>query len=54
MLVLYLLIQQYEDGKCLFKDNYVYKDDNSKMNNDPSVGDGWGLYRIMFRGIRFR
>ena len=32
-----------EDGKCLCtEDNYVYKDDNSKMSNDPSVGDGWG------------
>ena len=32
-----------EDGKCLCnEDNAVYKDDNSKMNNDPSVGDGWG------------
>ena len=31
------------DGKCLCtEDNYVYKDDNSKMNNDPSIGDGWG------------
>ena len=32
-----------EDGNCLCnEDNYVYKDDNSKMNNDPSSGDGWG------------
>ena len=32
-----------EDGKCLCnEDNAVYKDDNSKINNDPSDGDGWG------------
>ena len=32
-----------EDGKCLCnEDNAVYKDDNSKMNNNPSDGDGWG------------
>ena len=32
-----------EDGKCLCnEDNYVYKDDNLKMSNDPSGGDGWG------------
>jgi hypothetical protein len=32
-----------EDGKCLCnEDNATYKDDNTTMQNDPSVGDGWG------------
>jgi hypothetical protein len=32
-----------EDGECLCtEDNAVYKDDNSKRMNDPSIGDGWG------------
>merc|ERR1711916_402750 len=32
-----------DGGKCICnEDNAVYKDDNTKNNNDPTNGDGWG------------
>ena len=32
-----------DDEKCICnEDNAVYKDDNTKNNNDPTNGDGWG------------
>jgi len=32
-----------EDNMCIcIEENATYKDDNSFMNNDPSLGDGWG------------